>query len=208
MEKLKSKLQCPTLPAEIHHTAQTALLFLHTLSLVVCTAILFCQHFKPTVHSALCPRRTDILGTLWLVQCNCLAYYNGSTRNGTSLCVHTTLILCAHHSLRGFVVAEDVHLSQVTTQVQFNDSQKLAAEKRKCKPIFGVFFQKPWIGAAITNVNTRTPSRSDNSFAFAKFGGEESIHRMLETQKIFNIEGKTIFLWLVTIYGILPRLTD
>ena len=42
-----------------------------------------------------------------------LACGDGSTRKGRSLCVHTALVLCARHSLRGFVVTEEVHFLQV-----------------------------------------------------------------------------------------------
>ena len=87
-------------------TAQNALLFSHLTSPVEFTAT-FVSHnqefvFQPTlVHvSALCWRRTDILDTLWLTLCSRLTYCNG------------TLTHCAHHSVRGSMVTDDLHLSQ------------------------------------------------------------------------------------------------
>ena len=111
------------------HTAQTRLLFLHTLSPVASTAMFVSQdfsiRFQPTVVevSAVCLRRTDILDTLWLTLWYRVTYCDGSTRKGKSSCVHNTLVPCAHHALRCFVVTEEIHLFMVMSQ---NTIQSLA----------------------------------------------------------------------------------
>ena len=96
------------------HIAKTALLFLHTLSLLAFTAIRVSQDFsicfQPTAVqvSALCIRRTDIIGTVWwLVHCYRLAHstavngkksrcvskphpYTAHITHSVSLCLHKT----------------------------------------------------------------------------------------------------------------------
>ena len=47
------------------------------------------------------------------MQCCRLAHCDGGSRKGKSLYVHTTFQVCAHHSLRGLVVTEDIRLSHV-----------------------------------------------------------------------------------------------
>ena len=71
----------------------------------------FSNCFRPQYEvqvSALCLRRTDILGTLWLVHCY-LACCDGSVWKEKPLCVETTLTHCAHHSLGGFLGTEGIH---------------------------------------------------------------------------------------------------
>ena len=124
------------------HTAQIALLFLHTLSLVAFTAIFARQDFsicfQPTVvqFCALCRRRTDILGTLRLVTV-LLRIATAALGKERSLCVHTTSPHCALQTLRGFPVTEDIHLSQVTgpgtrtTSMNRKDLQRETVKPRR-----------------------------------------------------------------------------
>ena len=64
------------------------------------------------------------------MQCHRLTCCDGRTRKKKSLCVHTKFLHSAHQTLRAFVVAEDIQLSQVKYKYKFDDSHKLTDEKR------------------------------------------------------------------------------
>ena len=100
--------------------------------------------------------------------------------------------------------------AEVTNTVADSPSGQYSAQRSyesisKRKRIKG---HKKKIGAATTDVEIRTQSRTDWGFAFAKFDGAEINQPNLETQTIFKIGWKNIVLCLVTIFDILQRLSD
>ena len=100
------------------HPAQTAFLFMHTLSLVAFTAVNLLVKtlalFLPTIVQVpafvLAAHRHSYSVSDDVLSLNVLQRQYSEKK---PLCVQTTLIHCAHHSLRRFVVTEDIHLSQV-----------------------------------------------------------------------------------------------